>query len=167
MDSLNSQCGGTGLAAGGWRQSETVQMPAPCQLALTHCHPGENGPLPLLCSPAPGSQCGALPVGLAFGNRGPTAGTKASGDVPTHQPICREVPRGICKTERQLPWAELKQHHSFTACSPCAEATSPTSMGVSASGRSGRRSGAMQDDKLGPSSEWEAQVFSGRTECRQ
>lgn len=132
MDSLNSQCRGTGLAAGGRGQPETVQMPAPCQLALTHLHPGQKSTLPLLCFPAPGSQHGALPVGLAFGNRELTAGLKASEEVPTHQPICREVPQG--KTERQLPWAEMKQHHSFIACLPCAETTSPTSMRVSASG---------------------------------
>lgn len=132
MDSLNSQCRGTGLAAGDRGQPETVQMPAPYQLALTHLHPGQKSPLPLLCFPAPGSQRGALPVGLAFGNRELTAGMKASGEVPTHQPICRVVPQG--KTERQLPWAEMKQHHSFTACLPCAETTSSTSMRVSASG---------------------------------
>lgn len=40
--------------SGGPRDSLKLSKPAPCQLLLTHFHPGEHSPLALLCSPTPG-----------------------------------------------------------------------------------------------------------------
>lgn len=88
-----------------------------------------------------------------------------TGEVPTHQPILREVHQVISKTGR-FPKAGLKEHQPCTAPAPCAETFSPASWGSASGGSEGRSRVqlAVQDDKQGPNSKWEAQAFLGITE---
>lgn len=149
---LDSQGG-----AQGWGQPGAVQTPAPRQLALSHLHPEENSSRPLL---------GSLgsPWGQPLGT-GEDCRDGGTGEAPRHQPILREVHQVSSKTGRS-PKAEVKEHQPCTAASPCAESSSPAPWGSASGGPEGRSRVqlALQDDKQGPGSQWEAQASLGITE---